>query len=260
MNLNITIPEYQSKSTSISPQPRKLSELPQEGLLNPMNFNRMNPSIAGGSANRLFRKIEDMMDLSLPYNHYRCLSPSESNLTQCNTDFKHQFNSQKFENLNPNAISGITAGNSKPGSTRFLRRQFSLDKDDASNQSNQTQGQNQIHHKQSLDGIMAQEIIAQITSSTASSHLPSRPSLLHKQNSSSIAQDLEKIEEIPISPSSQYNYDNESISSRKIKSLDRCNSERSKEKSDGMTNIEMQTSTSNSKSEIKLSVEALITR
>lgn len=68
--------------SSASPQQRKMSEFSQDSLLNPNGFNRLAPS-PGANSSRLFKKIEEMMDLSSPYNHYRCLSPSESNLVQC---------------------------------------------------------------------------------------------------------------------------------------------------------------------------------
>ncbi|KAJ6628663.1 hypothetical protein Bhyg_16540, partial [Pseudolycoriella hygida] len=83
LNLSINLSDFKTPSTS--PQQRKYSEIPAEGLLNPVNFGRCTPSPStSGPPNKLYKKLEEMMDLSLPYNHYRCLSPSESNLTQCN--------------------------------------------------------------------------------------------------------------------------------------------------------------------------------
>lgn len=73
-------PPRQSVSLA-SPQQRKMSEFSQDSLLNPNGFTRLTPS-PGANSSRLYKKIEEMMDLSSPYNHYRCLS-SESNLTQC---------------------------------------------------------------------------------------------------------------------------------------------------------------------------------
>lgn len=224
-NLNISIPEYQSKSSSISPQQRKLSELSQDGLLNPANFNRLNPSSSGGSVNRLFRRIEDMMDLSSPYNHYKCLSPSESNLVQC-SDIKMQYNTNsKFDS------------NNKPGSTRLLRRQFSLDKDDAGS-SVSNQKQINIELFQEKCNLMNQMVKSQQTRG------------LHKQNSSEfLAQDLEKIEEIPISPpsSSTDNNSNRSLNSSQPSSII------------VMTTNENE-NLNNEKGEIKLNVESLLLR
>lgn len=229
-NLNISIPEYQSsKSSSISPQQRKLSELSQDGLLNPANFNRLNPSSSGGSVNRLFRRIEDMMDLSSPYNHYKCLSPSESNLVQC-SDIKMQYNTNsKFDT------------NNRPGSTRLLRRQFSLDKDDAAAISASNQKQINIEIFQEKCNLMNQMVKSQ------------QPRVLHKQNSSSVAQDLEKIEEIPISPPSSNTDDNSNRSlslSQPSSIIVMTTNENEKE------NLNL----NNEKGEIKLNVESLLLR
>lgn len=225
-NLNISIPEYQSKSSSISPQQRKLSELSQDGLLNPANFNRLNPSSSGGSVNRLFRRIEDMMDLSSPYNHYKCLSPSESNLVQC-SDIKMQYNTNnKFDT------------NNKPGSTRLLRRQFSLDKDDAGSSAN-NQKQLNIEIFQEKCNLMNQMVKSQ------------QPRGLHKQNSSSVAQDLEKIEEIPISPPSSSTDDNSNRS---------LNSSQPSSIIVTTTNEKENLNLNNEKGEIKLNVESLLLR
>ncbi|CAD7093031.1 unnamed protein product [Hermetia illucens] len=171
--------ELTSKTPGPSPQQRKLSEFSQDGLLNPANFNRLNPT--GGSSSRLYKKIEEMMDLSSPYNQYKCLSPSESNLTQFN-DGKYLYALNKID--------------SKPGSSRLLRRQFSLDKDDLPPTS-----QNSLQPKgQTLDIPLIQENRSSPTN-ISKTQMPR----LHKQTSTSIAQDLEKIEEIPLSPvSSQH--------------------------------------------------------
>lgn len=190
VNLNITIPEYHSRSSSISPQQRKMSELMPEGFLNPANFSRINSVGSGGSVNRLFRRLEDMIDLSFPYNHYKCLSPSESNLAQC-TDQKMQCILNKFE------------GN-KPGSSRLLRRQFSLDREDSCAKENQTSTFDD--KTDNTNSIIASNFdqfnaSAVLTSSSLSSKTQISPRI-PKQNSVSVAQDLEKIEEIPVSPSS----------------------------------------------------------
>lgn len=124
------------------------------------------------------------MDLSLPYNHYRCLSPSESNLTQC-SDGKYMYSMAKGADL------------SKPGSSRLLRRQFSLDKDDCLT--------TQLN-KSGLEISTLQEN----HSGPSSSNVKSSGRLI-KQHSASVAVDLEKIEEIPVSPTqlSIHGYKNE---------------------------------------------------
>lgn len=114
---SISINEFQGKVSTPSPQQRKFSEIQEyTGLLSAMgSITRMNPSPTGSNASsRFFKKIEEMIDLSSPYNHYKCLSPSETNLTQFNDARVHAFTQRNDPN--------------KPGSGRLLRRQFSLDK------------------------------------------------------------------------------------------------------------------------------------
>lgn len=127
------------------------------------------------SATKLYKKIEELIDLSSPYNHYRCLSPSESNLTQCSTENRYAY------------AAGLPRSESRPGSSRLLRRQFSLDRDDSS--LCQT-------YRQNLEIPSLQD--HQRTSPT---NLRGTGRLM-KQNSASVAIDLEKIEEIPLSPTS----------------------------------------------------------
>lgn len=170
MNLSINLSDYKTPTTS--PQQRKLSELPAEGLLNPANFGRFTPTPSSASSSKLYKKFEELIDLSSPYNHYRCLSPSESNLTTCNEG--------KY-------IYGIGKHDNKPGSSRLLRRQFSLDRDDCHTAATS---------KSNLD-VPIQE---SLRSSPSPTNI--KPGRLHKQTSTSVAQDLEKIEEIPISPTS----------------------------------------------------------
>lgn len=169
--------------SAASPQQRKMSEFSQDSLLNPNGFNRMTPS-PGANSSRLFKKIEEMMDLSSPYNHYRCLSPSESNLVQCgnnilnmgttlqnlatlggnlsvplpamtmaNTFQSHGKESgvggggggEKEDRLSVNRSSaGFTPTDGKPGSGRLLRRQFSLDKDDLNNNNKNLSANNSL--------------------------------------------------------------------------------------------------------------------
>ena len=142
-----------------------------------------------------------MIDLSSPYNYYKCLSPSESNLSQCHID-------GRFHGYQINRMDC----SSKPGSTRFLRRQFSLDKDDVGPSMSNSQ-------KATLDTISSISIdrdqlarmgtlssIPSISSanSVSISSKQQRGGGIHKQQSASVAQDLEKIEEIPLSPQSQF--------------------------------------------------------
>ncbi|XP_030563952.1 uncharacterized protein LOC115764844 [Drosophila novamexicana] len=208
-------PEFPSKTpSSTSPQSRKLSELTPDSLLNPNSFNRL-PSSTGGSSSRLYKKIEEMMDLSSPYNHYKCLSPSESNLSQF-YDGKYLYG-----NAGGGSVAGATGSgsggcsisasaskfDSKPGSSRLLRRQFSLDRDDQ---------QAKVEHQHQLS-LQANNYAALMFASKNSMleipmlHDTSRSpkgtlTRAHKQNSSSIAQDLEKIEEIPLSPASSQHH------------------------------------------------------
>lgn len=176
-NLGLSLSDF--KTTS--PQQRKLSELPTDTLLNAAaNFGRLTPSPSSASSCKLYKKFEDFLDLSSPYNHYRCLSPSESNLTQCHAEGKYIYGVSKLDN--------------KPGSSRLLRRQFSLDKDDCQN--NGGAGGGSSSQKTSLDVPLLQDM----RSSPSPTNI--KPGRLHKQNSASVAQDLGKIEEIPASPTS----------------------------------------------------------
>lgn len=172
LSLGVNISEFKASS----PQPKKLPELPAETLLNTTsNYGRQTPSPSSASSCKLYKKFEEFFDLSLPYNHYRCLSPSESNLTQC---------------MDGRFIYGVGKLDNKPGSTRLLRRQFSLDKEDCHNSA--------MAAKSSLDVPQFQDV------SQRSSPSPTniKPGRLLKQNSASVALDLEKIEEIPASPKS----------------------------------------------------------
>lgn len=183
-NLGMSLSDFKSSS----PQQRKLSELPADALLNATNFGRLTPSPSSASSCKLYKKFEDFLDISSPYNHYRCLSPSESNLTQCNEG---------------RYIYGVSRLD-KPGSSRLLRRQFSLDKDDCQNNGSGpsqalSAGIALAQIKTSLDVPYSQDF--QNRSSPSPTNMkPAR--VLHKQNSASVAQDLGKIEEIPVSPTS----------------------------------------------------------
>uniref|UniRef100_A0A182S8C5 Guanylate cyclase domain-containing protein n=1 Tax=Anopheles maculatus TaxID=74869 RepID=A0A182S8C5_9DIPT len=201
----------QPKATPLpSPQARKLSEVIADGTFlnaNP-NFDRLNPSpTSTASSTRLFKRIEELIDLSSPYNYYKCLSPSENNLSQCT---ESRYGSYQLRS---------DSCSSKPGSTRFLRRQFSLDKDDVGPLSGGTTSGATMSQKATLDTISSisvdREQLARMgtltsipsISSTNSASLPGggqkqRGLAMHRQQSASVAQDLEKIEEIPLSPQS----------------------------------------------------------
>uniref|UniRef100_A0A182MSB3 Guanylate cyclase domain-containing protein n=1 Tax=Anopheles culicifacies TaxID=139723 RepID=A0A182MSB3_9DIPT len=203
----------QPKATPLpSPQTRKLSEVIADGsFLNAnANFDRLNPSpTSTASSTRLFKRIEELIDLSSPYNYYKCLSPSENNLSQCT---ESRYGSYQLRS---------DSCSSKPGSTRFLRRQFSLDKDDVgpSSGGGAASSGGTLSQKATLDTISSisvdREQLARMgtltsipsISSTNSSSLAAgaqkqRGLAMHRQQSASVAQDLEKIEEIPLSPQS----------------------------------------------------------
>ncbi|XP_049284284.1 uncharacterized protein LOC125764274 [Anopheles funestus] len=200
-----------TKATPLpSPQTRKLSEvIADSSFLNAnTNFDRLNPSpTSTASSTRLFKRIEELIDLSSPYNYYKCLSPSENNLSQCT---ESRYGSYQLRS---------DSCSSKPGSTRFLRRQFSLDKDDVGPSSGGTTSGATMSQKATLDTISSisvdREQLARMgtltsipsISSTNSASLPGggqkqRSLAMHRQQSASVAQDLEKIEEIPLSPQS----------------------------------------------------------
>lgn len=181
-----------SKSQVTSPHARKFSEIPHESsgsFLNPIgNFNRLVPSPPNTASGRLFKKLEEMIDLSSPYNHYRCLSPSETNLSI-----------ERSMSVSPCARL-LDAG--KPGSSRLLRRQFSLDKDDLSahkhgNLETISSLVDSTNHSSTAAKVQQFISSASLPGSSGSNLLSTK---LHKHQSVSVAQDLEKIEEIPISP------------------------------------------------------------
>lgn len=228
LNLSINLSDFKTPSTS--PQQRKYSEIPTEGLLNPANFGRCTPSPSTtGAPNKLYKKLEEMMDLSLPYNHYRCLSPSESNLTQCN-DGKYMYSVAKGADL------------SKPGSSRLLRRQFSLDKDDC------------IAAQFNKSGLEISTLQENHSGTTSSNVKPL--GRLIKQHSASVALDLEKIEEIPVSPTqlSIHGYKNEMFLSQIP------GSEPGSPRSDADAGAGNSNGGVAEKSEISLNVESLIIR
>lgn len=196
---SLTICSDSLKSQATSPNLRKFPEIEGGGgsFLSPMgNFNRMNPSPPASASARLFKRLEEMIDLSLPYNHYRCLSPSESNLT--NTSLNDRPHS-----VSPNARQ-LDAGG-KPGSSRLLRRQFSLDKDDLTNQASK------LNNLETISSLVDSSKMSNFSTKSHYQQLISSSSLpasavnllpvsgkLHKHQSASVAQDLEKIEEINV--------------------------------------------------------------
>lgn len=107
------------------------------------------------------RRLED--DLSTPYNHYRCLSPSEQHL-------QHLLGSRRNPDATPSTPS------------RFLKRQFSLDKGDDG----------------TADIAVSTAAAATVVPHVASGRNSTTGRLL-KQNSAGAAHDLERIEEVPLS-------------------------------------------------------------
>ncbi|XP_049547931.1 uncharacterized protein LOC125959165 [Anopheles darlingi] len=218
--------------TIASPQTRKLSEvIGDSSFLSTSSavFDRHNPSPTANST-RLFKRIEELIDLSSPYNYYKCLSPSESNLSQCAET--------RYGNYQLRASDSSCS--SKPGSTRFLRRQFSLDKDDGAGAGPAGSGGvggggiggGSFSQKATLDTVSSisvdREQLARMgtltsipsISSTNSTSLGSvtvqkqrnqQLTMHHRQQSASVAQDLEKIEEIPLSPQSFANIGNHTV-------------------------------------------------
>jgi hypothetical protein len=129
-----------------------------------------NNNITFRTSNRHRRGVASQEeDLSSPYNHYRCLSPSD-----------HQNSHNHF--IKPH--HGI--GGSGLASNRFLKRQFSLDRGDEPS-------------AHILSGASSMSTMT-LDSSTSSVGTPRASSTgrLFKQNSAGAAHDLERIEEIPL--------------------------------------------------------------
>jgi hypothetical protein len=131
-----------------------------------------NSSISFRASNRHRRGINSQEeDLSSPYNHYRCLSPSE-NLNHHNHYIKPHHGTSG---------SGLTPN-------RFLRRQFSLDRGD----------EPPVHI---LTGAASMSTVTLDSAASAPSVGTPRAAStgrLFKQNSAGAAHDLERIEEIPL--------------------------------------------------------------
>ncbi|XP_054270745.1 retinal guanylyl cyclase 2-like [Macrosteles quadrilineatus] len=138
---NITLHDVKSPEPPVKKSlstDQRMSSAAQSGISTPFSTSEANVDLLGVSfintsksttnLNSLGRRSEEP-DLSSAYNHYRCLSPSD--------------------------------GQVKPRNSRFLKRQFSVDRED--------------------------------------SEVKSTPRLF-KQNSAGAAHDLERIEEIPLRP------------------------------------------------------------
>lgn len=260
MNMCLNLADF--KTPYSSPQNRKCSDIgpttTADGLLNPTSNSFGGSGGSGGaaggrgfapsantnSATKLYKKIEEMMDLSSPYNHYRCLSPSESNLTQCMNDNRY-------------LTSGLVRNESRPSSTRLLRRQFSLDRDDCP-------APPPPLFRQTLEIPTLQEHRASPTNMRSSSGVGGGGGggRLLKQNSASVAVDLEKIEEIPISPtsvvSSHRNASGSFQSSQTSDDLDQAAASSQPPKSaNGGGSV---SGNANAGNEISLTVDALIVR
>ncbi|KFB35889.1 AGAP002233-PA-like protein [Anopheles sinensis] len=256
-----------SKTTPLpSPGQRKLSEVIADGssflAATHPGFDRLQPSpTTTANSTRLFKRIEELIDLSSPYNYYKCLSPSENNLAQC-TEARYGSYQLRSDSCS-----------SKPGSTRFLRRQFSLDKDDVApagiaTGTGLTSGMSQ--NRATLDTISSisvdREQLARMgtltsipsissTTSTSLGTAGGKPRCLggmHRQQSASVAQDLEKIEEIPLSPQS-FAVLNHTTGSSSTSSLQSEINERGRAFRNGTAMAER----AHNGKELRLSVEAL---
>uniref|UniRef100_A0A336MP66 Guanylate cyclase n=1 Tax=Culicoides sonorensis TaxID=179676 RepID=A0A336MP66_CULSO len=227
--LSVTTSEYQIKSNTPSPQQRKYSEIGEySNLLSAVgNITRLNPSPTGSTAStRFFKRIEEMIDLSSPYNHYKCLSPSETNLSQ-------------FIDARTSAFTHHRSDSMRPGSGRLLRRQFSLDKDDAA--------------------ALQQSHRARQEANRAAAQNAQR---MMKQHSISTAQDLEKIEENPISPqNSQNNHHNNSNGNNDSNSILKT---KEKTRGDNIKSMSLNANDSSlgseNKNDVNLNVERLAIR
>lgn len=207
-------PDLSAKTTSSSPQARKISDPTcSEKLLTPGSHTHLNrlPSSTTSSSVKLYKKIEEMFDLSSRYNQYKCLSPSESNLSKLH-DSRFMYNMANADIIPSNFRRDI-CGNAnnilrceKAASFRLLRRQFSLDRDDPLPKTDFHLHQHQQHPTTTafLQSLVAKSVLTDVPIKAQEISKSPKSNILriHKQNSTSIAQDLEKIEEIPLSPTS----------------------------------------------------------
>ena len=128
-----------------------------------------NSSISFRASNRHRRGINSQEeDLSFPYNHYRCLSPSE-NLNHHNHYIKSH---------HATGGAGLTPN-------RFLKRQFSLDRGD----------EPPVHI---LKGAASMSTVTLDSAASVGTPRAASTGRLFKQNSAGAAHDLERIEEIPL--------------------------------------------------------------
>lgn len=132
------------------------------------SINNNNIPFRGSSRHRRGVTTQEE-DLSSPYNHYRCLSPSEQHLNQHNHYVK--------------PIHGT--GGSNLASNRFLKRQFSLDRGDEPS----------VH---SLSGSSSVSTMTLDSAASVGTPRATSTGRLFKQNSAGAAHDLERIEEIPL--------------------------------------------------------------
>lgn len=148
--------------------PLNVNQLQQLTLGTPVSASEVAAALLGNSSTNLVtNRYKDVAkykrslmfegnDLSSPYNHYRCISPSDSNI--------HQLNQHKF---------GMGTVEPRQNSGRMLKRQFSLDRADDTNN-------------------------ALPESNLAMQNVQKSQPKLCKQNSAGAASDLERIEEIPL--------------------------------------------------------------
>lgn len=128
-----------------------------------------NNSISFRASNRHRRGINSQEeDLSSPYNHYRCLSPSE-NLNH-HSHYIRSHHGAGGAGLTPN---------------RFLKRQFSLDRGD----------EPPVHI---LTGAASMSTVTLDSAASVGTPRAASTGRLFKQNSAGAAHDLERIEEIPL--------------------------------------------------------------
>lgn len=126
-----------------------------------------NSSIPFRPSNRHRRGINSQEeDLSSPYNHYRCLSPSENH------------HNHYIKSHHGTGSSGLTPN-------RFLRRQFSLDRGD----------EPPVHI---LTGASSMSTVTLDSVASVGTPRAASTGRLFKQNSAGAAHDLERIEEIPL--------------------------------------------------------------
>ncbi|PSN34035.1 hypothetical protein C0J52_17493 [Blattella germanica] len=142
--------------------------------INNNNLQQFRSSNRDSHHNRHRRAIAghvDEDDLSTPYNHYRCLSPSEQHLN-------HLHHNNHYIKPHHGTGSGVS-------SNRFLKRQFSLDRGDDPSMS-------------ILSNVSSVSTMTLDSASCIAAPRAASTGRLCKQNSAGAAHDLERIEEIPL--------------------------------------------------------------